>query len=451
MPKKNNKKKNKKKKNLKPEKQAPEEEPTTKEVATVEQVAPKKQTGDLKKLKEALFTRSHGASNETEVTNVHDFWDSQPVPKMDQEVSETGPIETKTVAEVKPNAYPLAQNFEWYAMDLTNDDDLDDLYNLLSQHYVEDDDNMFRFNYSRPFLRWALMPPGYLREWHLAVRVCRTKKLVGCITAIPANIRVHDNEVAMVEINFLCVHKKLRAKRLAPVLIKEITRRVNLQDTWQAAYTAGVVIPKPIARNQYWHRSFDPKKLVEIGFSSIPRNSTLGRMIRLSAIDAQHTHPFRQMTAEDVPQVCSLLNNYLSNFKYVPVFNEEEIHHWFIPRENVINCYVLENEEGELTDMFSYYCLSSHVIGNAKHNDLNAVYSYYNVANTLSWTELMKNSLTTARHLDGKDVFNCLNVMENGDFLQDLRFGPGDGYLHYYLYNWLCPHLEPSDVGLVLM
>lgn len=37
----------------------------------------------------------------------------------------------------------------------------------------------------------------------------------------------------MVEINFLCVHKKLRSKRLAPVLIKEITRRVNICDIWQ--------------------------------------------------------------------------------------------------------------------------------------------------------------------------------------------------------------------------
>lgn len=35
----------------------------------------------------------------------------------------------------------------------------------------------------------------------------------------------------MVEINFLCVHKKLRDKRLAPLLIKEITRRVNLTGT----------------------------------------------------------------------------------------------------------------------------------------------------------------------------------------------------------------------------
>jgi len=47
------------------------------------------------------------------------------------------------------------------------------------------------------------------------------------------------------EINFLCVHKKLRSKRLTPVLIKEVTRRVNLQNIWQAIYTAGVVLPTP--------------------------------------------------------------------------------------------------------------------------------------------------------------------------------------------------------------
>ena len=51
----------------------------------------------------------------------------------------------------------------------------------------------------------------------------------------------------MVEINFLCVHKKLRSKRVAPVLIREITRRVNLQGIFQAVYTAGVVLPKPVA------------------------------------------------------------------------------------------------------------------------------------------------------------------------------------------------------------
>lgn len=43
---------------------------------------------------------------------------------------------------------------------------------------------------------------------------------MGFISAIPARVRVNSATIDMVEINFLCVHKKLRAKRLAPVLIK---------------------------------------------------------------------------------------------------------------------------------------------------------------------------------------------------------------------------------------
>lgn len=85
----------------------------------------------------------------------------------------------------------------------------------------------------------------------------------------------------MVEINFLCVHKKLRSKRVAPVLIKEITRRVNLEGIFQAVYTAGVLLPKPIAVCQYWHRSLNPKKLVDVRFSALHKHMTLQRMIKL--------------------------------------------------------------------------------------------------------------------------------------------------------------------------
>jgi len=82
----------------------------------------------------------------------------------------------------------------------------------------------------------------------------------------------NKDKVKMAEINFLCVLKKLRSKRLAPVLIKEVTRRVNLKNIWQAVYTAGVLIPTPISRARYFHRSLNPKKLIEINFSSLGRN-----------------------------------------------------------------------------------------------------------------------------------------------------------------------------------
>lgn len=106
---------------------------------------------------------------------------------------------------------------------------------------------MFRFDYSIPFLRWALLPNNYQPSWHIGVRGIENKKLYAFISGIPLNVTVNNETLKMAEINFLCVHKKLRKHRLAPVLIKEVTRRVNLKKIWQAVYTAGIVLPKPIS------------------------------------------------------------------------------------------------------------------------------------------------------------------------------------------------------------
>ena len=65
-------------------------------------------------------------------------------------------------------------------------------------------------------------------------------------------------------------------------------------------------------------------------------------------------------------------------------------------------------------------------------------------------TRLMEDALILARQKDF-DVFNCLDLMDNAQFLTDLRFGIGDGNLQYYLYNWrLHNKLGPGDIGLVL-
>ena len=52
--------------------------------------------------------------------------------------------------------------------------------------------------------------------------------------------------------------KKFRNNRLAPVLIKEITRRFNRRDIWQAVYTAGVIVSTPVSKAVYYHRSLNP-------------------------------------------------------------------------------------------------------------------------------------------------------------------------------------------------
>jgi len=104
------------------------------------------------------------------------------------------------------------------------------MYNLLTKHYVEDSAGKFRFDYQISFLKWALKVPHGKPEWMLGVRSGDKKKLVAFISAIPVTMHINKQKILMAEINFLCVHKQLRALRLAPVLISEVTRRVNLHN-----------------------------------------------------------------------------------------------------------------------------------------------------------------------------------------------------------------------------
>lgn len=161
-------------------------------------------------------------------------------------------------------------------------------------------------------MEWALSPPGYFPNWIVGVRNTKTGKLMAFITAVPANVQVYGSVQPMAEINYLCVHKKLRSKRLAPVLIKEITRRVNLEGRWQAVYTAGVVLPRPVAKCRYYHRTLNPKKLTEIGFCRQPTTMTMAGFIKSLKLPATTVNPFETMLPEDVPGVTRLLNNFLT-------------------------------------------------------------------------------------------------------------------------------------------
>jgi len=310
------------------------------------------------------------------------------------------------------------------------------VYDLLTQNYVEDDDNMFRFDYSIKFLQWALLPPGYKKDWLFGVRGGKKNKLFGFISGIPVHMNVNGKPLKMAEINFLCVHKSLRTKRLAPVLIKEVTRRVNRCNIWQAIYTAGVVIPTPISATTYYHRSLNPKKLVEVGFSHLPAKTPMARYIKLQKLPNSTSIPgLRPMEKKDGKAVFKLLNAHLSKYKLNIQFTLEEVNHFLQPREWVIESYVVEDSENTITDFLSFYSLPSSILKHPEHKILNVAYSYYNVPGRFQMTELMRDALILARN-KGYDVFNALDVQENLEVMKELNFGVGDGNLHYYLYNF---------------
>lgn len=407
---------------------------------------------DLRVAMEVLnFQQKNAKDPAAAASKNYQFWSTQPVPRMDEHIAVSEPIEPeKSLGEIRTEPYSLPEGFHWDTLELEKPDVLKELYTLLNENYVEDDDCMFRFDYQPAFLEWALRPPGWRKTWHTAVRVTKSKRLVGFISAVPADLRIYDRIQKVVEINFLCVHKKLRSKRVAPVLIREITRRVNLTGIFQGVYTAGKVLPKPIATCRYWHRSLNPKKLIDIEFSRLSKNMTMQRTLKLYKLpDAPKTPGFRPMVEADCDAVVNLLNEYLNKFDLAPVFSEEEFKHWFVPKLGIIDSFVVENGDGKITDFISYYSLPSTVMNHPVHKTLKAAYSFYNVATETSWINLMTDALISAKNA-GFDVFNALDLMDNQEFLSQLKFGIGDGDLQYYLYNWRCPNMEPGKIGLVL-
>lgn len=84
------------------------------------------------------------------------FWQTQPVPKFgdNEEIIEEGPFKVMTVDQVPKEPAPMADGFEWVTMDLTSDEEIKEVYELLNGHYVEDNEAMFRFNYSKEFFKW---------------------------------------------------------------------------------------------------------------------------------------------------------------------------------------------------------------------------------------------------------------------------------------------------------
>ena len=428
---------------------------------------------DLKKLIEQLRLAQQGEGTPAEQhkpIEEYKFWKTQPVTKFEKESApEQGPLEVKQVSDVPKTPQNLPAGFKWATLDVTNTDELTELYELLYANYVEDDDEQFRFKYSIPFLRWALTPPGWNKEFAVAVRATDTNKLLAFISGTPAKLSVRGEVLSTVEINFLCVHKQLRSKRMAPVLIREVTRRVNLTGVWQALFTAGTLIPTPVSEALYFHRVLNWSKLYDVGFAGLPPGSTPAQEVARCALPSkQSLKGFRPLNPEtDLDQVHALLSKYLSKFELHQQFSKEELVHWLTPRDKVLHSFVVESESGEITDFISEFGLESSVFGTTKHDSISIAYTFYYATTAAKpflrtrLEDLFQALLIECKQL-GYDVLNALTVMDNTLVLDATRFRPGDGVLHYNLFNWKTAPISggiddqrritpPGGVGVVML
>ena len=408
----------------------------------------------IEQLKKLQLEQKYGKE---EIKENYKFWSTQPVPQFNKECEvKFGEIwKDHKIEDLQKEPLTLPEGYEWKDVDLSIERELDRLYEFLKSNYVEDDDHMFRFDYSKDFLKWYLNPPGFFPEWLISVVVedkkKNKKKMVGFIAGIPIKVHIQGTDITLAEIDFLCVKRELRSRRLAPVLIQEVSRRIHMRNMWWAIYTSGTLLPKPFCQATYFHRNLNVKKLVDVKFTYLPPNMNMTRAKKYYSLPDETPIPgFRPMEEKDIDDVFVLLDNFEKKYKVHGYYSKEEVAHWFLPRKNVINSFVKTNDDNKVTDLISFYNLPSTILQSEKYKKLMAAYSFININTSCTFTELMKCALILAKNA-GFDVYNCLDIMENETVFKELLFGMGDGTLKYYLWNFACPEIKPKDLSIVLM
>jgi glycylpeptide N-tetradecanoyltransferase len=71
---------------------------------------------------------------------------------------------------------------------------LEEIYQLLYHNYVEDSDGCFRFNYSKKFLQWALLHPGFKKELFFGIRD-KDNQIIAFISGIVLMVKLDQKAV----------------------------------------------------------------------------------------------------------------------------------------------------------------------------------------------------------------------------------------------------------------
>ncbi|CAH6421324.1 Myristoyl-CoA:protein N-myristoyltransferase [uncultured virus] len=383
--------------------------------------------------------------------NEFKFWNTQPVPKINEIISGSeGPIDfDKTSEKASSENFALPDDFEWINIDMKNDVDSQKVSDFLNYNYLEDKNGNFRLHYSKDFLKWFIIGPNYQNDLCIGVQVKKSKILVGFIAGILTNLQLNQNEIKLAEIDFLCVHPKLRGKRLSVVLIKEISRRIQLKDYSHAIYTSERYLPKPFSESQFYHRALNITPLVETGFLTLNDINIrkVKKSLQLPIIPLNKN--FVEIQPKYMEGAFNCLINYLQKFNCYPKFSMAEFEHTFL-NKNFVTCYVLIDNNDKVLDMISYYILPTKVANNKKYEFIKAAYLFYYSSINETTYRLIKDIMIIAKN-KGMDVFNALDIMENSPILKELNFELGTGKLHYYFYNWKCHTLKNHQLAKILL
>ena len=179
---------------------------------------------------------------------------------------------------------------------------------FLSNNYVEDDNNKFRYNYSPEFLSWYLNDTINISVYN--------DELIGFICGKKINLCLNKNNITIAEIDFLCIKKDYRNNKLCPILLNKIKEELNKINIYDAIFTSEHKYPNQLSHANYYIKFINPEYLFNIGYiNCIPK------------INEQKTKGNKSLVRlekeEDYIKCFELYNKYIINFDCYELFNEK--------------------------------------------------------------------------------------------------------------------------------
>lgn len=350
----------------------------------------------------------------------HEFWNKQPVDKSGEGVvhgASPGPLEQPRL--------PDGFRFE----DLDSIGELDE---FLRKNYSGDASEGHMLRYSEEFLRWMLEADNGKKRYCIVLRLCG--RMVGFVFGREHIVDIRGERSRVLGANFLCVSQEMRGRGLAPVLIREVTRRANVDGIFRGVFTSEARLFFNVSRGRYYHRPLNPQKLFESGFCD-----------RIMEVKDTRVREGTRLTSE--MDMASIAKIYLEESrKYM--FHEEmelaDVVSALKPVKGVVYTYVHENQ-GTIDGFGTFFVIDT--VERKSGKAARGAYLYYRGG---SDPTRMVEDLMYFAQMEGCDVFNTLDIMGNTLFLAGLGFVCGSGELKYYLYNWGSEEVPRENVFFVL-
>ena len=358
------------------------------------------------------------------------------------------PVESLPKEDLRQVPYALPKGFCWRVMNLGKTEEILKTVEFLSKHYVSSGN--IRPFYSADLLRWSTGWGHSYKDWTFGVVAEGSGKIMAFISGRPEKITLDSKMTPVVTVSFLTVHKKLRGKRLAPVMIKEIVRRASLS-SWcnspcQAVYCLSKKILPPLTTVTLWIRLLDPKYLRRVGYlqtgtEQFPTETKLRLFSRkVDEVD----FPYRAVTHADLPRVKTLLDDRMKakKIRLRPHFTIEDCKIHFLPdlEEPIVFSFI--SEDGD--SFGSFYCHTLRIDG---EEILSAILTYCVSPDLTRW---LNKILCVAQDL-GVHLFQAPDAMGYTCAFERLRFVKGSSKMHYYLYNWNHGDIDRSECGKILI